>query len=186
MPLVKGKSEHSFKKNVETEMHAGKPQKQALAIAYAQKRKAQAKKMAEGGQITDNYQSSCDEHCVSPCMVHPQADALDQTEMYHEKANASAMSEDESMVDRIMKQRKLSEGGMVANEDHGHNDNELAGFDPNEFDDLALRDDLKSTYGDDDNSGDSLDNAQEDEDRKDMVARIMKSRAKKDKLPNPR
>jgi len=35
MPLEKGKSKEAFKKNIETEIKAGKPQKQAVAIAYA-------------------------------------------------------------------------------------------------------------------------------------------------------
>lgn len=46
MPLAKGKSEKAFKQNVRTEMHAGKSQKQSLAIAYAMKRR---QKMAKGG-----------------------------------------------------------------------------------------------------------------------------------------
>ena len=37
MPLKKGKSEKSFEKNVETEIAAGKPPKQAEAIAYEEK-----------------------------------------------------------------------------------------------------------------------------------------------------
>ena len=48
MPLIKGKSPASFSHNVSAEMHAGKPQKQAVAIAYSEKRKAQH--MAEGGE----------------------------------------------------------------------------------------------------------------------------------------
>jgi hypothetical protein len=40
MPLIKSKSPKAFSKNVEAEMHAGKPQKQALAIAYSVKREA--------------------------------------------------------------------------------------------------------------------------------------------------
>lgn len=39
MPMVKGKSASTrkgFSKNVETEMKAGKPQKQAVAIAYSE------------------------------------------------------------------------------------------------------------------------------------------------------
>ena len=46
MPLKKGKSEKSFKSNIKTEMEAGKPQKQAVAIAYSVARKA--KKAARG------------------------------------------------------------------------------------------------------------------------------------------
>jgi len=34
MPLEKGKSKEAFSHNVETEVKAGKPQKQAVAIAY--------------------------------------------------------------------------------------------------------------------------------------------------------
>lgn len=40
MPLVKSKSKDAFKKNIRAEVKAGKPQKQAVAIAYATKRKA--------------------------------------------------------------------------------------------------------------------------------------------------
>jgi hypothetical protein len=44
MPLSYGKSDKAFSHNVSAEMHAGKPQKQAVAIAYAVKRKAGKKK----------------------------------------------------------------------------------------------------------------------------------------------
>lgn len=40
MPLKHGKSEKALKSNVRTEVAAGKPVKQAVAIAYAEKRKA--------------------------------------------------------------------------------------------------------------------------------------------------
>jgi len=40
MPLIKSKSQKAFGQNVKKEMEAGKPQKQAVAIAYAVKRKA--------------------------------------------------------------------------------------------------------------------------------------------------
>jgi hypothetical protein len=48
MPLTKGKSEKAFKENIRAEVKAGKPVKQALAIAYDVKRKAE-KGMKEGG-----------------------------------------------------------------------------------------------------------------------------------------
>jgi len=44
MPLVKSASKNAFRKNVKAEIAAGKPQEQAVAIAYATKRKAAAKK----------------------------------------------------------------------------------------------------------------------------------------------
>lgn len=39
MPLKTGKSKATFSANLKTEMKAGKPQKQAVAIAYAQQKK---------------------------------------------------------------------------------------------------------------------------------------------------
>lgn len=48
MPLLKSKSEKAFKKNIAIEVKAGKPVKQAVAIAYSTRRAA-PKKMAEGG-----------------------------------------------------------------------------------------------------------------------------------------
>lgn len=46
MPLEEGKSKAAFSHNVEAEMRAGKPQKQAVAIAYSEKRKAGGKDCA--------------------------------------------------------------------------------------------------------------------------------------------
>ena len=47
MPLVKGakaKSKKGFSENVKREMEAGKPQKQAVAIAYSEARGGKKKK----------------------------------------------------------------------------------------------------------------------------------------------
>jgi hypothetical protein len=40
MPLIKSGSKKNISKNIETEMHEGKPQKQAVAIALNTARKA--------------------------------------------------------------------------------------------------------------------------------------------------
>ena len=54
MPLVKSSSKKAFRENVRTEAHAGKPIKQAVAIAYSVQRKAAgksgAKPMAKKGK----------------------------------------------------------------------------------------------------------------------------------------
>ncbi len=47
MPLIKGekaKSKKGFSENVKREMDAGKPQKQAVAIAYSESRGKKGKK----------------------------------------------------------------------------------------------------------------------------------------------
>lgn len=63
MPLIQSKSKKAQQENIKTEIAAGKPQKQAIAISYAVKRKNQRKhqpqseepmkikKIAEGGLI---------------------------------------------------------------------------------------------------------------------------------------
>ena len=43
MPLIKSTSKKAFSKNVAAEVRAGKPQKQAVAIAYSTKRSAYKK-----------------------------------------------------------------------------------------------------------------------------------------------
>lgn len=43
MPLKKGYGKKTIAKNIRTEMRAGRPQKQAVAIAYAVARKAAPK-----------------------------------------------------------------------------------------------------------------------------------------------
>jgi len=43
MPLVKSSSKEAFKKNVKAEIKAGKPPKQAAAIAYNTQRQAAKK-----------------------------------------------------------------------------------------------------------------------------------------------
>ena len=44
MPLIKSSSKVAFIKNLKTEIKAGKPKKQALAIAYDVKRRSTKKK----------------------------------------------------------------------------------------------------------------------------------------------
>jgi hypothetical protein len=49
MPLVKSSTKSAFRKNIAAEIKAGKPPKQAAAIAYSVKRRAAAKKGAKNG-----------------------------------------------------------------------------------------------------------------------------------------
>lgn len=55
MPLIKSKSKEAFGKNVATEIKAGKPQKQAVAIAYNVKRSVGKKKAGGSAKKVKNY-----------------------------------------------------------------------------------------------------------------------------------
>jgi len=48
MPLKSGKSKKVISQNIRTEMHAGKPQKQAIAIAMSKAGKGRGKKSGRG------------------------------------------------------------------------------------------------------------------------------------------
>lgn len=62
MPLIHGKSKKAVSENIQTEMHHGKPQKQAIAIALSVKRQAARKKMAHGGKLDADARSHIAEH----------------------------------------------------------------------------------------------------------------------------
>lgn len=53
MPLIKSKSKKAFQANVRKEIEAGKPPKQAVAIAYATQREAGGRKAAVKGRPTN-------------------------------------------------------------------------------------------------------------------------------------
>ncbi len=114
----------------------------SLAIAYGMKKKA--KKMAEGGIAGSD----------------PEADKYDTA------MDGDDMMADGGIVDRVMKARCMSKGGMVAND----TSMESPDAEDNQFDDLVLRDDLESSYTGE-NSGDEI-----GADDADIVSRVMRSR----------
>lgn len=172
-----------------------------LAIAYAMKNKS--KKMAMGGFLKKEKASGYMEHednDVKHNMPAIEEDDRDLNQHGDDEVGPQGtrmakggdisdgyQDEDHEMdmVSRIMKQRAMmySEGGKVANSGEDELD-KMADGKPNNFDDLSMRDDLESSYTGA-NSGDEIGNDQEDEDRRDIVSRIMASRRKRDRMPHP-
>lgn len=89
MPLIKSKSKKAFSKNVESEMESGKPQPQALAIAFSVKRKAGKKKMAQGGAVNESASS---EHRPSPEETDKDSSMVSRNSSQHPPKNDSVTS----------------------------------------------------------------------------------------------
>lgn len=101
----------------------------------------------------------------------PMADPVESQE---DQSLHQYMAHGGDIVDHIMKKRQaMAEGGEVEADDMSSD------FDV--MDEEPLPESTNSGEAD----GDSLGNAAEDEDRSDIIARIMKSRSKKDKMPRP-
>jgi hypothetical protein len=118
------------------------------------------------------------QHMVHAVMGEPEGHEVDK-EMHEQSMDYSDLDRlamggyaEGDIIGRVMK-RHYSMGGRVANDSEPISE-EM----PNQFDDLVLRDDLTSHYGDDDNSGDALSDHRENMDREDIIARIMKRRGK--------
>ena len=65
MPLTKSTSKQAFQKNVKTEIAAGKPPKQAVAIAYSTKREAEHHS-SHSRQRSEHYHKSVVAQKVMP------------------------------------------------------------------------------------------------------------------------
>jgi len=55
MPLESGKSKEAFQHNVKAELQAGKPPRQAIAIAYSEKRKGDLKESVTTKKTMQSY-----------------------------------------------------------------------------------------------------------------------------------
>lgn len=156
-PLIKSKSKKAFESNMKTEMTAGKPQDQALAISYSMQRRAKKKKMAEGGPVTvsedaeeyDPYKEDFSSGKSAP--------------------NADPSPSPKSITDAIMQKRKMAEGGMVDLD-------ELSEEEPNEYDELNEEAAGKELYDDAQPGPDPIDSNEEGDDTAadahDMVSMI--------------
>jgi hypothetical protein len=97
-------------------------------------------------------------------------------------AEGGEVDEGHDLVDAIMLKRKGNSPGAEANRTGPMTD-----FEDNQFDDLVKDDHLDSEADyTGANSGDHLGNEAMDERDHDLISAIMRSRRKKDRLPNPR
>ena len=133
MPLIKGKSPKAFSHNVEAEMHAGKPQKQALAIAYSVKRAMNKKAKGgmidhydEGGKVEKPLYDTSGYSKPNPDIggaIKSAAKSIGSlfsgpsSSQAAEKKAHGGMIHPKHMVQMIMK-KKMAEGGLVSPEDH--------------------------------------------------------------------
>lgn len=174
---MKSKSKAAFGHNVGAEMNAGKPQKQALAIAYSIKRKG--RKMAKGGVVPPQHEAKEQqehdhpmEHPAEPIQkVSPEATAADKmpSAKKHDRENEEAVA-------KIMLENRLAKGGMVSdssevNAPESSEDDEYA---PNN--DAFLSDEGDGEYESHETFMDNEEGHEEaDQQKHDIVANILKS-----------
>jgi hypothetical protein len=102
MPLIKSKSDKAFKSNIKAEVAAGKPVKQAVAIAYSTKRAA---KKATGGSMSPyDYDSDWDYKSAT-------GQLKDEDESETPERSAIQKYKDKKYVNRIVGQERI---GQVA------------------------------------------------------------------------
>lgn len=130
MPLMKSKSKQAFSHNVGAEMDAGKSQKQALAIAYATKRRA--KKMSKGGMVQDPHDADTERQEQDGLIKYAQSGHQYSTSK--EPTNDAdkafpASPEEQYQHDQDMRAaahrdglRSFANGGMVYEDDMSHNE----------------------------------------------------------------
>lgn len=105
--------------------------------------------------------------------THEELKSMPKPNLYAEGGDVDGHANDE-LVMRIMKKR-YAHGGEVE---------PIADFESNDFDEMDKEpaEHFSETGA---NSGDELGNMAEEDDEKDVVSRIMKSRSKKDRVPRP-
>jgi hypothetical protein len=92
MPLTKSKSQKAFTHNIKAEIAAGKPQKQAVAIAYSVKRAA---KKADGGGLYANIHAKQERiaHGSGEKMRKPGSKGAPTADAFKQSAKTAKMKE---------------------------------------------------------------------------------------------
>jgi hypothetical protein len=80
MPLIKSTSKQAFGENVRTEIAAGKPQKQAVAIAYSEKRSAEPSHHSEHSARRSEHYHRHTAGQIEPTRIGRGADRMTRAE----------------------------------------------------------------------------------------------------------
>ena len=107
MPLIKSKSDKAFKSNIRAEVAAGKPVKQAVAIAYSTKRAA---KKAIGGRASTNpmdYDSDWDYYRATGQMDDGDDDSNEEDTA--PRMNKVQKFKSQKFVNKVTGNRKLAD-----------------------------------------------------------------------------
>ena len=78
MPLIKSTSKQAFEKNIGTEVRAGRPERQAVAIAYSEKRSA-ARKKKKSAPVEHSAHSSEMASAYEKSVAHTRQDLMPVT-----------------------------------------------------------------------------------------------------------
>lgn len=114
MPLIKGKSDKTFSHNVAAERNAGKPEKQAVAIAYSEKAKAEHRKhlssggrtkdgcevcLAKGGEVDNGKPKvESDAQAKEKSSAHPAEPKADKKDAANQEAQEKSDSDDDTLM----------------------------------------------------------------------------------------
>ena len=159
MPLLKSKSRKNMSKNIKTEMDAGKPQKQSIAIAYDVMRRARKNKMAQGGLTKPDSEKSLMESKLSDHF--PTYDTRKQKDPEGYTSSNKLDEHPEHMKDNTDPEDESLQERMISR--------------PNDKEDRSL-----TLFDGEAERKDPMDKElEEDEDADDIVGRIMKKMRRK-------
>jgi len=110
MPLVHSKSNKAFKSNLKAELNAGKPQKQALAIAYSVQRRSHK---AHGGPVISPKKPKHLDKMMGASHSGPSNPELAISHEVDHGPKASSDHNDLSLIEHVLQRRKMASGGQV-------------------------------------------------------------------------
>ena len=178
MPLIKSRKKKDQSKNIETEMEAGKPQKQAIAISYDIMRRARKNKKAQGGLSNPEHEKSVSEMKISEHFPtydnreqeDPQGLSSTDEQKKNEHSKIVRNSSNTDLEDESLQQHMKSRPNDKEDRGHVLFDGDAERKDPLQ---LEMREDLQSDHL----GRRELD--EEDSDADDIVSRIMRKMRRK-------